>query len=222
MQYLKVQLQNQTFLSTKDFRNMTLEELKQFIESKLPNKEMNYKIMFQDVQIIDDHSLHLVKQATDQQQVVKLNCIKETIDQGVLCSVCMSNILGDRYKCFICKDKNLCQKCYRQHANVHPLILITKPELMQLVEPQKQNIGQALSFLKCSLWKPVEKIQEIKQTYDNKKKQEQSDKQKKINDRILLMMEIFQGDHQQYALFVDKTIELDQQEFIETASEQFG
>ena len=45
-------------------------------------------------------------------------CINETIHEGVKCQNClMKPIIGERYKCSICPDYNLCKECEEDNSN---------------------------------------------------------------------------------------------------------
>ena len=53
------------------------------------------------------------------------------IHKGVNCNECKNIIEGIRYKCCICPDYNLCEKCENKFGlgHNHPLLKIRKPEL---------------------------------------------------------------------------------------------
>lgn len=54
---------------------------------------------------------------------------------GVQCESCKcTNLIGMRYKCFICENYNLCEKCEMYSNNIHPghcFIKLKTPEIMQ-------------------------------------------------------------------------------------------
>eukprot|EP01084_Bolivina_argentea_P126541 224038_1 len=51
----------------------------------------------------------------------------KAIHFGIKCVDCNNYpIIGQRYKCYICKDINLCYKCEKHHNPTHPLIQFKK------------------------------------------------------------------------------------------------
>ena len=51
---------------------------------------------------------------------------------GVKCNICNSfPIIGCRYKCTICEDYNLCEKCEKIIGSIHshPLLKINSPKM---------------------------------------------------------------------------------------------
>lgn len=62
--------------------------------------------------------------------------VNQSVHVGVQCENCKcTNLIGIRYKCFICENYNLCQKCeaYSQsiHAPGHCFLKLRVPETMQ-------------------------------------------------------------------------------------------
>ena len=53
------------------------------------------------------------------------------VHAGVYCINCKENIVGIRYKCYICKDYDLCEKCEDKfkEEHGHPMIKINSPEI---------------------------------------------------------------------------------------------
>ena len=52
-----------------------------------------------------------------------------TIHHGVICKICKNLVIGTRYKCAICKDLNLCEKCEEKDKGKHghPFLKINRP-----------------------------------------------------------------------------------------------
>ena len=59
------------------------------------------------------------------------NINDDIIHKGINCNECHNTIKGIRYKCGICQNYNLCQKCEKKYGfeHNHPLLKIRKPEL---------------------------------------------------------------------------------------------
>ena len=53
------------------------------------------------------------------------------IHKDIYCNECKNIMIGIRYKCCICHDYNLCEKCENKYGleHNHPLLKIRKPEL---------------------------------------------------------------------------------------------
>ena len=53
------------------------------------------------------------------------------IHHGIICKICNKSVIGTRYKCAVCKDFNLCEKCEEKDKGKHghPLLKIKKPGL---------------------------------------------------------------------------------------------
>ena len=53
------------------------------------------------------------------------------VHEGYICDGCDGPIIGCRYKCSVCKDYNLCEKCEElfSEEHQHPLIKIYRPEM---------------------------------------------------------------------------------------------
>ena len=53
------------------------------------------------------------------------------IHKDIICNECKNDIIGIRYKCCICENYNLCEKCENESGpeHNHPLLKIRKPEL---------------------------------------------------------------------------------------------
>jgi len=51
------------------------------------------------------------------------------VHQSVVCDACeISPITGIRYKCSVCPDFDLCEKCEATNAHEHPMLKIRKHE----------------------------------------------------------------------------------------------
>ena len=61
--------------------------------------------------------------------------VNQCVHVGVQCENCKcTNLIGIRYKCFICQNYNLCQKCEGYSPSIHPghcFIKFRAPETMQ-------------------------------------------------------------------------------------------
>ena len=61
--------------------------------------------------------------------------MNQSVHVGVQCENCKcTNLIGIRYKCFICENYNLCQKCEAYSSSIHPghcFIKFRVPETMQ-------------------------------------------------------------------------------------------
>ena len=53
------------------------------------------------------------------------------VHHGVICSQCKENVVGIRYKCYVCKDYDLCEKCEEiiKEKHGHPMIKINSPDM---------------------------------------------------------------------------------------------
>lgn len=89
--------------------------------------------------VIQQELLHTMREVS--KNLIELKeCIVPQMNQavhiGIQCENCKcTNLIGIRYKCFICENYNLCQKCevYCQsiHSPAHCFLKLRAPETMQ-------------------------------------------------------------------------------------------
>ena len=97
-----------------------------------PDSGMSTKVIQQEI-------LNTMKEVSKNLNELKHSITGQQIQSvhiGVQCDNCkIVNIIGPRYKCFICKDYNLCQKCemYAQsiHSNAHCFLKLNNPDTMR-------------------------------------------------------------------------------------------
>ncbi|EGR26986.1 zinc ZZ type family protein, putative [Ichthyophthirius multifiliis] len=91
------------------------------------------------------------KQPTDEQKALEKSIIleKQAIHSGFTCDGCETNpILGVRYKCYVCPDYDLCEKCEAKEIhNHHAFIKIKNPEQAPKVFVSLDVDEQSLQFL---------------------------------------------------------------------------
>ena len=119
--YKDVQAQNQKIL---DGYVQKFEELERQREEDYTNSMS--KIMMSNVQKDGECNISLVK----------------TVHKGIVCKKCgMNPIIGYRYKCSICKDFNLCEKCeeknYETQEHKHDFIKMRNEEVPK---PQPKQV----------------------------------------------------------------------------------
>lgn len=47
---------------------------------------------------------------------------------GVVCDNCDGSIIGDRFKCTVCPDYDLCEECMKKDVHSHPMNTINRPQ----------------------------------------------------------------------------------------------
>eukprot|EP00124_Ichthyophonus_hoferi_P005464 Ihof_evm1s799 gene=Ihof_evmTU1s799 len=74
-----------------------------------------------------DRLAHILIQ--DHPRVVEDLCMDYGINvhPGILCDICDMPVVGPRYKCTICHNYDLCQKCENRHNPQHILLKINQP-----------------------------------------------------------------------------------------------
>ena len=66
---------------------------------------------------------------------------EQPVHKGVICKKCgMKNIIGSRFKCSVCEDYDLCEKCESKYGeeHLHPFIKVYEPQTMPI-------------YIKCAL-----------------------------------------------------------------------
>lgn len=101
--------------------------------------------------VIQQEILNTMREVNRNVELLKNSIVPQTnqsVHVGIMCDNCKcANIIGIRYKCFICENFNLCQNCeaYCQsiHAAAHCYLKLRSPETMQ--EINANNIPSSVS-----------------------------------------------------------------------------
>ena len=89
--------------------------------------------------VIQQEILNTMREVSRNLSILKESIVPQTnqcVHLGIQCENCKcTNLIGIRYKCFICENYNLCQKCETYVQSIHPpghcFLKLYAPETMQ-------------------------------------------------------------------------------------------
>ena len=136
----------------------------EYFKILIPQSIENWEIVDKS----DMLSLMLDESSPDKKNLIELfsNLFESISDEdsirchsGIVCKVCeIKNFYLDRYRCMICKDYDLCGKCFEDkkishdHAKGHPLLIFSDPNLLfnEPIEGKKLDLEELLlTFNNC-------------------------------------------------------------------------
>ncbi|CAD8203754.1 unnamed protein product [Paramecium pentaurelia] len=248
MQHLKLSIPslNQSFLYSGNFKEMSYQQLIAYAESRLgrvlpPDFEFFY-VNSEGNQFVVDSDEQLRNLKGLNQQLIKI-ILKEKDKEKIshpntICNLCHSSpIMNARYKCIVCENLEFCENCL-DHGQVHPLLIIYKPEQEQFFDGFfktsmnkvknlfncQYNLKEALLKKKTELFgtnKKDHQLQSIQQ--ENIQLQQEQDDQKQSEDvlnKTLRLSEVFEGSPEKFENIVKQNQHLSFEELVELISDQ--